>query len=103
MAVSKSAFAALDYYAKAFVEKYGRKARMNRHRDKWAMNDVVDDLGLDEAQALIDYYFKVERPTHDLSWFFNNYDKLAEAKERRDADRARRMVLLKQTRERANK
>ena len=83
------------YYA-----KYDRKPTINRHREKWAMNDVIDSIGYDRARQILEYYFKTSNSGHPLTWFFYNFDRLDDMLTRLEKDRAWRSRIQQQTRER---
>lgn len=64
-------------YLKHYVEKYDRQpAAFNRHRDKWGFESMVQDLGYERAQEVVEYYFKTNRPLHPVQYLLYNYDKL---------------------------
>lgn len=94
---AKLAHALVSKYADLFKKKYGRVPTINRHREKWAMNDVIDSIGYDRAKVLLDYYFSLNRPGHPIQWFVYNFDKLDEILVKLEKDSARRQKLLEQT------
>lgn len=78
------------YFGQRYEAKYGFKAKVNRYAARWGFDSILMDMSSDDAKALIDYYFQTVSPnSHSLDWFFYNYEKLAEAKEKTDADRKR--------------
>ena len=87
----------LSLYDKLYQEKYGHRPKYNRYREKWAMQDVIDSIGLDRAKDVIAYYFKVSRAGHPLQWFFYNFDKLDDMMSQSIADAERRAWLREQT------
>lgn len=95
---NKEAYILLSKYDTLYKERYGSKPRYNRFKEKWAMQDVIDSIGVDRAEVLIDYYFKVTKQGHPLTWFFYNFDKLDEMLVKIEADKERRAMLLEQTR-----
>lgn len=96
-ASDKAAYTLLGKYDTLYKERYGSKPKYNRFKEKWAMKDVVDSIGIDRAITLIEYYFKVTKPGHPLTWFFYNFDKLDEMLEKVEIDKKRRNFLLEQT------
>lgn len=81
--------ALVSYFGKKYKERYGFAPKLNRYAALWGFDSILRDMSPDDARGLIDYYFETISPGgHDLTWFFYNYDKLAEAKERRDKDAA---------------
>lgn len=97
---SKLAFALLDFYVKNYRLKYGKDPRINRYRDKWIMNDIIEGIGYDRAKILVEYYFHVTNAGHTLQWFAYNYDRLDEMKEQLDDDKKRRAKMLAETKAR---
>jgi hypothetical protein len=87
----------LGIYQKLHREKYGREARVNKYRDKWAMQDVIDSVGYARALELIDYYFHIDRPDHSLIFFLYNFDKMDKIKTEIDKDKKNRQLLLEAT------
>lgn len=93
----KAVYILLGKYDTLYKERYGVKPKYNRFKEKWAMQDVIDSVGVERAQELIEYYFKVSKSGHPLTWFFYNFDKLDEMLENIEEDRKRRIRLLEQT------
>ena len=94
---SKLAYTLLSHYEKCYADKYGRKPRYNKYREKWGVQDLVDTVGFDRAKELISYYFNIVRPDHQLQWFLYNFDKVDDMLVQIEADKARRAYLLEQT------
>jgi TPP-dependent 2-oxoacid decarboxylase len=86
-------------YDKGYQAKHGSKQRYNKYMLKWGMADVLDDLGVERAAEVIEYYFKTGTQ-HSLEFFFKNYDKLDFAEVQISADRKRRATILEETRRR---
>ena len=82
---------------KFYKIKYNKTPIVNRHREKWAMNDVLESVGYDRAKELLEYYFRINKPGHTLQWFFYNFDKLDEVMIKLQQDKERRAFLLEQT------
>jgi hypothetical protein len=61
------------------------------------MQDVIDSVGYDRSKELLDYYFKITKPGHPLTWFFYNFDKIDENMVKLQQDKERRKFLLEQT------
>jgi hypothetical protein len=81
-------------FEKLYEEKYGRKPVINKFRDKIAMKDVIDTVGFDRAQRLIDYYFTLGRDSHKLSFFLFNFDRMdvAEKEHVKDIETRRKLI-----------
>lgn len=101
MATPKQAHALVTYFGKNYKEKYGFDPKVNRYAARWGFDSILMDMSVDDAKALIDYYFLTVSPNgHTLDWFFYNYEKLAEAKEKTDADQKRLAVIREATKKR---
>ena len=89
----------IGLYENLYFEKYNKKPRINKFREKWAMQDVIDSVGMDKAKELLVYYFKTAKSGHPLSFFFYNFDKLDYLKTEREKDAKHRKLLLQATKE----
>lgn len=99
MASEKEPYVLIGLYENLYNEKYGKKPRLNKFREKWAMQDVIDSVGFDKAKELLVYYFKTTKSGHPISFFFYNFDKLDYVKTEREKDENHRRLLLKATKE----
>lgn len=73
--------------------------RGNVHRDAAQLKAIAEDIGVEEAKRLIDFYFEVHADP-DFMWYLYNYDKLRDEADRRDEDREHRQRLREATRRR---
>jgi hypothetical protein len=96
---SKLCYALLNDYSRLYFERYNRKPVVNIYKEKWAMRDVIDSVGYDRAKELLAYYFKVSNPSHQLTWFFYNFDRLDEMSKKVEEDNARRARIRQQTKQ----
>lgn len=101
MATPKQAHALVTYFGKKYKDRYAVDPKVNRYSARWGFDSILMDMSGKDAEALIDYYFETQSLTgHSLDWFFYNYEKLAEAKERTDADRKALKEIREATRKR---
>lgn len=96
---NKQPYILLSLYASLFKERYNRVPVINRHREKWAMQDVIDSVGFDRARQLLEYYFKTGKSGHPLQHFFFNFDKLDQIMVELDKDKNTREKLLLETKQ----
>ena len=96
---NKQPYILLSLYTSLFKERYNRLPTINRHREKWAMQDVIDSVGFDRAKEILEYYFKTNKLGHPLQYFFFNFDKLDIVMIELDKDRNAREKLLAETRQ----
>jgi len=94
---AKQAYALVSLYVALFKSKYNKQPIVNRYREKWAMQDVIDTVGFDRAKILIEYYFKCNKIGHPLNWFLYNFDKLDDILIKSQEDIKRREDLRQQT------
>ena len=98
---SQDPYLLLSQYEKLYIAKYGSKPRINKYRDKWGMESMIDDLGIEQARTTLDLYFKVpSSDNHSLRFLYNNYDKLVANAAIKDKDAAHRRAIMEATRKR---
>lgn len=97
MANDKEPYVLIGLYEKLYFEKYGKKPKLNKFREKWAMRDVIESVGFDRTKELLVYYFKTSKSGHPLNFFFFNFDRLDQLNIEMQKDAENRMFLLEQT------
>ena len=94
---AKLAYGLVSLYCSLYKETYNKQPIVNRYREKWAMQDVIDSVGYDRARILLDYYFKITKSGHPISWFFYNFEKLDLTLQQTDEDKTRRELIRSKT------
>jgi hypothetical protein len=94
---AKQAYALVSLYMSLYKAKYNKQPIVNRYREKWAMQDVIDTVGFERSKELLEYYFKCNKIGHPLSWFLYNFDRLDEVSVKSKEDKERRKQLREQT------
>lgn len=94
---AQQAYALVSLYIALYKTHYSKQPIVNRYREKWAMQDVIDTVGFNRAKQLIEYYFKCNKPGHPLNWFLYNFDRIDDVMIKSEEDKERRKKLLKQT------
>jgi hypothetical protein len=97
VASEKEPYVLIGLYESLYFSKYGKKPKLNKFREKWAMQDVIDSVGFDHAKTLLTYYFKTSKSGHPLNFFFYNFDKIDYLKSAMDKDVENRRMLLEAT------
>jgi hypothetical protein len=97
VANNKEPYILLTMYQNLYKDKYGKPVTINKFREKWAMQDVIDSVGFDRAKELLEYYFGLTKNGHPLQFFFYNFDKMDELKKEIEKDKAKRRLLLEET------
>lgn len=95
---AKLAYSLVSLYITLYKKKYNKQPIVNRYREKWAMQDVIDTFGFDRSKQLIEYYFECSKPGHPLNWFLYNFDRLNEIMIKSKEDVEHRKTLRNQTR-----
>ena len=99
MASEKEPYILIGIYESLYLSKYGKKPKLNKFREKWAMQDVIDSIGFDRAKAVLEYYFKTSKSGHPIQHFLFNFDKLNEVMVELDKDKSARDKLLAETKQ----
>ena len=94
---SKEPYILIGLYETLYFQKYGKKPRLNKFREKWAMQDVIDSVGYDRARELLEYYFKTSKNGHPLNFFFYNFDRIDQVESDMRRDKQNRAMLREQT------
>ena len=100
LTVNQQAYSLISLFEKHYERKYGRKPSLNRHRDKWGFQDMVEDLGYDRAQEVVSYYFELRYVGHPLQDLLRNYDKFSRVMKERAEDEIERHRIREETRKR---
>lgn len=94
---AKLAYGLISLYCVLFKGIYNKQPVVNKYREKWAMQEVIDSIGYDRSKQLLEYYFKTNRVGHPLSWFFYNFEKLDLSLQAKEQDLTRRELLRSRT------
>ncbi len=97
MANEKQPYILISLYLSLYKEKYNKSLTVNKFREKWAMQDVIDSVGYDRAIELLKYYFKTAKSGHPLNFFYNNFDRIDQLEKEIKKDKAVRSILLEET------
>jgi hypothetical protein len=97
VANEKEPYILISLYQNLYKEKYGKLPKINKFREKWAMQDVIDSVGFDRAKEILIYYFSLNKYGHPLQFFFYNFDRLDSAITDVERDKERRRLLLEET------
>ena len=97
MAANKEPYILLTIYMALYEQKYGKKPRINKYKEKWAMQDVLDSIEFEQAKDVLNYYFRTGKNGHPLNFFYNNFDRLEDMMIQINKDVANRARLLEQT------
>jgi hypothetical protein len=97
VANSKEPYILLTLYQNLYKDKYNKAVTINKFREKWAMQDVIDSVGYIRAKELLEYYFGLNKNGHPLQFFFYNFDKMDLVKTEIEKDKEKRRLLLEET------
>jgi hypothetical protein len=90
----------LNLFVKCYEERYKRKPTVNRFRERWGFQDMIDSVGFEESENIIRFYFEIPAADHTCRHLFYNFDTMQTNMQLRAKDRAERAALREQTRER---
>lgn len=99
MANSKEPYILISLYQNLYKEKYGKIVSINKFREKWAMQDVIDSVGFDRARDILEYYFKTSKSGHPLQFFYFNFDRIGHLMTEIEKDKDNRRILREATRQ----
>jgi hypothetical protein len=94
---SQQAYTLVSLYISLYKSKYNKQPLVNRYREKWAFQDVIDTVGFDRSKELLEYYFKCNKTGHPLNWFLYNFDRLDDALVKSEQDTERRKLIRQNT------
>ena len=86
--LAQHANALITKYVKLYKERYGEAPVINRYRDRWGFQNMIEDLGKGDADKVIAYYFSLDK-VHDLIDLFRSYDELHKNRLADEEDRRR--------------
>ena len=97
MAINKEPYILLSVYSNLYEGLYGSKPTINRYKEKWSMQDVLDSIGFERAKNVLNYYFKTGKNKHPLNFFYNNFDRIEDMMIQIKEDKINRIRLLQET------
>lgn len=97
MANNREPYILMTNYQNLYKERYGKMPTLNKFREKWAMQDVIDSVGFQKANDLLHYYFSLEKTGHPLQFFYYNFDKMENARIELQKDIETRRLLREST------
>jgi len=97
VAINKEPYILLSVYSNLYEGLYGSKPTINRYKEKWSMQDVLDSIGFERAKNVLHYYFKTGKNKHPLNFFYNNFERIESMMIQIDEDKANRGRLLEAT------
>lgn len=97
MANNKEPYILLTHYQSLYRDKYGKVPTINKFREKWGMQDVIDSVGFERAKELLNYYFTTGKLGHPIQFFYYNFDKIDQINKEIEKDKANRRMLREAT------
>ena len=79
---------------------YSTKPTINRYKEKWAMQDVIDSIGFERSKNVLYYYFETGKSRHPLNFFYNNFERLEDMMIQTKEDKVRNTRVLQETKNR---
>jgi hypothetical protein len=97
VASEKEPYVLISLYQSLYKERYGSVPSMNKFREKWGMQDVIDSIGFDRTKCLLEYYFTTGKNGHPLQFFYYNFDKIDQVNKEAEKDKENRKRLREAT------
>ena len=97
MAVNKEPYILLSLYSNLYEAMYNSKPTINRYKEKWAMQDVIDSIGFERSKDVLYYYFKTGKNRHPLNFFYNNFERIEDMMKQIEEDKINRARLSQET------
>ena len=97
MAVNKEPYILLSLYSNLYEGMYNAKPTINRYKEKWAMQDVIDSIGFERSKDVLYYYFKTGKNRHPLNFFYNNFERIEDMMKQIEEDKINRVRLSQET------
>lgn len=94
--LAQQANALITKYVKHYTEKYGKAPVINRYRERWGFQSVIEDLGKDDAEKALKYFFILDGP-HEVQRFLRTYDELHKMRLADEEDKKRVAQLHEET------
>lgn len=90
----------INLFISKYQQKYGKKPVLNRFRERWGFQDMIDSVGFEDSQRIIEFYFEIPATSHTCKHLFYNFDNMLSNMEAREQDRAERRRIMEQTKQR---
>jgi hypothetical protein len=100
VAVNKEPYILLSLYSNLYEGMYSTKPTINRYKEKWAMQDVIDSIGFERSKNVLYYYFETGKSRHPLNFFYNNFERIEDMMIQIKEDKARNTRVLQETKNR---
>ena len=98
MADRKLRYALISKFEDRLIMNGIPKTNMNRNKEQWTADELLESYYFDDIVSAMDYYFKVnERP--NWTWFGYNGDKVMVAREKKQQDEEFRAEMRKKAKE----
>ena len=80
----------ISYYEAKYAQKYGRRPLVNRHREKWGFQDMLESLPMEDCKRVIDYYLDLD-VSHTVRGLLHKFDVYFENMNESEAEKAERI------------
>ena len=97
MAANKEPYILLTIYMALYEQKYGKKPRINKYKEKWAVSSLFEDYSHDTVYECLDYYFRGAKDGHPLTYFFFNFEQIKAMMDDQHKDEQMRLERRKKT------
>lgn len=95
----KEAYSVISLYTQLYKNKYGSAPIINKYKEKWAILSLIEDFDDYGVRETLEYYFKLSKDRHPLSWFINNFTSLYTSRLNAERDAILRQEQRRRTQE----
>lgn len=74
--LAQQANALITKYVALYKERHGEPPVINRYRERWGFQSIIEDLGKDDATKVVVYYLSLKKSRHDVQELLRTYDEL---------------------------
>lgn len=74
--LAQQANALITKYVKLYTDKHGKTPTINRYRERWGFQSIIEDLGRDDANKVVEYYIGLRKVDHPVPELLRSYDEL---------------------------
>lgn len=90
----------MSYFEASWQKKYSIKPNINRYKSQYGFAAMLEQYGMLESKAVVDYFFGMQRQPHKVEDLLYNYEKVKRFLELARQDDIDRKRIREETRQR---
>lgn len=95
----KQAHALISLYVRLYTAKYSKAPQINRYRERWGFEAMIEDLGYERSIEVVEYFLSVAT-NHSVQTLLYKYDEISNTMQQNAAARERVEKLRRETQQR---